>query len=118
MEKHCLSCGEVLIGRADKKFCNDSCRNNYHHQRNHDQINLIRNINNVLKKNRAILKELNPDGKAKIRKQQLDRQGFNFKYYTTTYVTKDKRVYYFVYDQGYLPLENEFYALVENSEIG
>ncbi len=69
MEKKCLSCGETLIGRADKKFCNDSCRNNYHHNQNRDQINFIRNINNILKKNRAILKALNPpDGKTKVKK--------------------------------------------------
>ncbi len=117
MEKKCLYCNEPLLGRADKKFCNDSCRNNYHHQQNHDQINLIRNINNILKRNRAVLKSLNPNGKTTVRKTALDLQGFNFKYFTSTYKTRDGRVYFFVYDQGYLPLENDLFMLVENRDI-
>ena len=27
--KKCLSCGKLLKGRVDKKFCDDYCRNNY-----------------------------------------------------------------------------------------
>lgn len=26
IRKHCLSCGETITGRTDKKFCSDSCR--------------------------------------------------------------------------------------------
>ena len=33
-ERYCLDCGAVLHGRADKKFCNDQCRNNYNNQLN------------------------------------------------------------------------------------
>lgn len=117
MSRTCLSCGEPLFGRSDKKFCNDSCRNNYHHQQNHEQTNLMRNINNALRRNRAALKQLNPDGKTKVRKSQLEKLGFNFKYFTSIYTTRDNRVYYFVYDQGYLPLENDYFALVENADI-
>ena len=28
-EKRCLECGDVIKGRADKKFCDDQCRSNY-----------------------------------------------------------------------------------------
>ncbi len=117
MERLCLSCGEPLIGRADKKFCNDSCRNNHYHQQHKGNINFVRNINNQLKRNRAILEQLNPDGKGKARKSQLEKLGFNFKYFTNTYTTKDGRTYFFVYEQGYLPLENDFYMLVANTDI-
>ena len=34
MEKNCLECGTRIIGRADKKFCNDSCRNSYNNKFN------------------------------------------------------------------------------------
>ncbi|MDR0968945.1 MAG: hypothetical protein LBM67_00190 [Lentimicrobiaceae bacterium] len=114
MESNCLHCGEKLLGRSDKKFCNDSCRNNYHHQLNHEQINLIRNINNILKRNRHILTTFNPEGKAIVTRQQLLNQGFNFKYFTSIYTTRDARTYYFVYDQGYLAIENDRFALVMN----
>jgi hypothetical protein len=117
MERLCLSCGEPLIGRADKKFCNDSCRNNHYHSQHKGNINFVRNINNQLKRNRGILEQLNPDGKTTVRKSQLDKLGFNFKYFTNTYTTKDGRVYHFVYEQGYLPLEKDFFMLVTNTDI-
>ena len=34
MEKTCLECNEKLIGRADKKFCNDYCRNAFNNNLN------------------------------------------------------------------------------------
>lgn len=30
----CLSCGAKLIGRSDKKFCNDGCRGFYNNSKN------------------------------------------------------------------------------------
>ena len=30
----CLECGEKIIGRSDKKFCNDACRNSYNNKQN------------------------------------------------------------------------------------
>ncbi len=117
MTKHCLECGEVLMGRADKKFCNDQCRSAHYQKTHADSTPLIRNINNQLKKNRMILSKLNPDGKTKVKKATLEKEGFHFKYFTSIYTTRDHRTYFFVYDQGYLPLENDFFALVQNSEI-
>lgn len=117
MERKCLLCGEPLLGRSDKKFCNDSCRNNYHHSINHEQLNFTRNINNILRHNRFVLKTLNPDGKAKVSRQQLINNGFNFKYFTNLYTTRDGRVYHFVYDQGFLALDNDYFAIVENVNI-
>lgn len=113
MEKKCLECGRKLIGRADKKFCGDSCRNNYNNQFNKDSKNLVRNINNALRKNYRILESLNPDEKTKTTRDKLLKLGFNFDYFTSIYTTKAGTVYYFVYDQGYLPLENDYFALVK-----
>ena len=117
MSKTCLECGEVLIGRADKKFCNDQCRS-AHYQRKHAvESPLIRSINNHLKKNRSILANLNPDGKTKVRKSALVKEGFQFKYFTSIYTTRENKIYYFVYDQGFLPLVIDFFALVRNQDI-
>ena len=30
MQKTCLSCGSKITGRADKKYCNDACKNDFH----------------------------------------------------------------------------------------
>jgi|SRR5690606_23156326 len=113
MEKACLECGEKIIGRADKKFCSDYCRNSYNNKLNTDSKNLIRNINNRLRKNYRILEELNPEGKTKTTKTRLLDKGFDFEYITNTYTTQKGSVYYFVYDLGYLPLDNDFYMLVK-----
>ncbi|NOU48919.1 MAG: hypothetical protein HOO86_17925 [Bacteroidales bacterium] len=117
MEKVCLSCGERLLGRSDKKFCSDSCRNNYHHHALNENTNFIRNISNQLKRNRMILKDLNPDGKSRTKRETLLKAGFNFKYFTHIYTTKDGRTYYFVFDQGYTQHENDYFTLVQNEEI-
>ncbi len=113
MEKQCLECGEKIVGRIDKKFCSDGCRNSYNNRINKDSKNLIRNTNNRLRKNHRILERLNPDGKVTRSKATLIEAGFDFNYFTSIYTTKAGKVYYFVYDQGYLPIEGDYYALVK-----
>ncbi len=117
MERYCLECGAKLIGREDKKFCNDQCRNSYNNKLNRDDNSVMTTINRKLRKNRRILKKLNPNGKAKVRRNELEKEGFNFKYFTHVYKTKEGKVYYFCYEYGYLPLENGYFALVLNKEI-
>jgi hypothetical protein len=80
---------------------------------NRDANNYIRNVNNALRRNRRILKRLAPNGKAKVHRDQLFREGFNFSYHTHTYRPKKGKVYYSCYELGYLPLDNDFYLLVE-----
>lgn len=117
-EKKCLECGEKIIGRTDKKFCSDQCRNTYNNRLNSDASNTVRNINNILRKNRRILKELNKQsGKTMVKKEILLTNGFNLTYHTHTYTTKKGDTYQFCYEQGYLYLEDkELYLLVENKD--
>ena len=115
MQKTCLECGEKVIGRIDKKFCGDYCRNVYNNNLNKDSRNLIRNVNNKLRKNYRILEKLNPNEKTRSSKSRLLANGFDFQYFTSIYTTKSGNVYYFVYDQGYLPLEGDYYALVKRT---
>jgi len=113
MNKKCPECGDKIVGRIDKKFCSDGCRNAHNNKINKDSKNLIRNINNRLRKNWRILENLNPNQKTKTTKSKLIANGFDFNYFTSIYTTKVGTIYYFVYDQGYLPLDNNFYALVK-----
>ncbi len=113
VKKKCPECGEPILGRVDKKFCSDSCRNNYNNNLKSEDQNLVRNINNALRKNRRILEELNPGGKTTVHKSKLVEKGFNFKYHTSIYLTRKGEQYHFCYEQGYLKLENEFYLLVK-----
>jgi len=116
--KTCLTCGKPLKGRADKRFCDDYCRNSYNNQLKSASNNLVRNINNALGKNRRILEGLLPEGEetAKANKEKLQRLGFQFKYITHTYVTKTGKTYFYCYEYGYLPLENDWYLIVRRKE--
>ncbi|MEN8188126.1 MAG: hypothetical protein ABFR05_13450 [Bacteroidota bacterium] len=111
--KNCLECGEPIIGRSDKKFCNDYCRNAYNNKINKENKNLIRNTNNHLRKNHKILTELNSTGKTTIPRSKLTNKNFDFNLFTSIYTTKTGNVYYYVYNQGYLKLENDYYLLIK-----
>jgi len=112
MERFCLDCQLPLKGRADQKFCSQHCRNNYNNEHKNPLQDPVKAINKILRKNRELLKKLNPDGKTKISKQQLLASGFRFDYFTHLYQNKKGNTYHFCYEYGYLPLENEEYLLV------
>ncbi len=113
MERKCLECGDALHGRTDKKFCSDACRNAHNNRLKSVAGDLlVRRINGILKKNRNIMAALNPDGKITVHKSRLVSQGFDFSYLTHRYVNRNGKVYLFCYDQGYLPLDHDFYMLV------
>ena len=113
MNKVCLECGEKIVGREDKKFCSDGCRNAYNNKINKDSTNYMRNINNKLRKNYRILSDLNAEGKSKTTKTKLLSRGFDFYFFTNILNTGTGNTYYFVYDQGYRYLDNDFYMLVK-----
>lgn len=112
----CLHCGQPLMGRSDKKFCNADCRSTYNNNLNRQANNLIRKVNRVLYRNRRILKKLNPTGKTTLHKNILLQEKFDFNYYTNIFRTQKGHIYYFCYDQGYLLLENDYLTLVERQD--
>ncbi len=87
--KTCASCGEIIKGRIDKKFCDDDCRSNFNNRLNSDTSALMKTINNVLRKNRRILESLIPieEGKTKVTLKKLQENGYNFSYQTHSYTT-------------------------------
>lgn len=115
-EKACLECGTKIIGRADKKFCSDQCRVSYNNKLNSDETNFMRNVNNVLRKNRRILIDLNTTGKSRVSREKLHEKGFDFGLFTSTYVTKEGSVYHYCYEQGYLQVDKNWYLLVVKKE--
>ncbi|MEO8823989.1 MAG: hypothetical protein ABI366_10500 [Ginsengibacter sp.] len=114
----CLNCNKPLKGRTDKKFCDDYCRNSYNNELKASKNNLVRNINNALGKNRRILESFFNEEEeiAKTNKNKLLEKGFQFKYITHTYTNKKGNVYFFCYDLGYMPLDNDWYLLVKRKE--
>lgn len=114
--KECIQCGDPVRGRSDKKFCCDDCRTAYNNALNRDANNFMTRINRILRSNRRILAEFNPNGKAKVRKEKLLTAGFKFAYFTNIYETKGGRIYKFCYDQGYIEIDENFVALVHRKE--
>lgn len=116
MMQTCLECGEKIIGRADKKFCNDACRNFYNNRQNRDSTNFMRNVNNKLRKNYRILYSLKfIKGKAQTTTDSLASQGFDFDYFTNFKIYKNGAEYRFVYDIGYKYLAENRLLVVNNS---
>ena len=113
----CVACDKPVKGRTDKKFCDDYCRNIYNNQLKASKNNLVRNINNALGRNRRILESFFVEEEiAKTHKDKLVEKGFQFKYMTHTYTNKKGNIYFFCYDLGYMPLENDWYLLVKRRE--
>ena len=114
----CLSCEKPVKGRSDKKFCDDYCRAAYNNDLKSASNNLVRNVNNALGKNRRILESLLPQGDAtaKTNHDKLIEKGFQFKYHTSMYKAKNGNTYFYCYEYGYLPLENNWYLIVKREE--
>lgn len=65
---------------------------------------IIVDTNQVLRKNRTILKTLCPQGKSTVRKEVLIAMGFHTDHFTSIFITRQKQVYYLCYDFAYTPL--------------
>ena len=116
MNKECLECGDSFKGRIDKKFCSDLCRNSYNNKLKKASSDYYKVVNTTLRKNYKILESLLPEETAKASKSRLVQKGFDFGFYTNVYTTKKGTRYFFCYEYGYLPLENDYYFLVKKQE--
>jgi predicted nucleic acid-binding Zn ribbon protein len=116
-QKICKACSKMLVGRTDKKFCNDYCRNNFNNQQRAETSNYARNIIHTLKRNKRILEDFLGEAETfKTTKEKLLNQGFQFKYFTHHYKTNKGNVYVFCFEYGYLGLENDWYLIVKKEE--
>lgn len=113
MEKVCMNCQQILKkGRSDMKFCSTQCRSEFNNRKNKENDLELLRINSILRKNRAILKNINPVGMTVIRREVLLQSGFNFEYYTNSYTAKNGNLYNFCYEYGYHILDNEKIRIV------
>lgn len=85
MERICLWCSKpIQFGRADKKFCDAGCKDEYYNSIRSLEHREIGKIDLILKRNRRALKELyQSNRKGNIFKwEELIRRGFEFGYQT------------------------------------
>ncbi|MEI9918607.1 MAG: hypothetical protein WDO14_07370 [Bacteroidota bacterium] len=116
MERQCTECGQRIIGRSDKKFCNDQCRTAWHNRLKGEEYIFMKSTNNILKRNRNILASLIDDGRTEIRSVTLTKLGFQFGYFTRTQKDRNGYLSHFCYDVGYVPVTNGVYLLKSNAK--
>ncbi len=114
--KTCNECGGKIVGRTDKKYCSEECRIAYNNKARTPVNKYVRRVTHTLLRNRRILQELNKDGKTRVHSEKLYERGFNFKYFTSIYTTREGAHYYYCFEQGYLAVEKDFYLLVIKKE--
>ena len=101
MDRTCMECGKPLVGRADKKFCDDQCRTSFHNREYREDLDFLRNVQSILKKNRKILAELYTGNNTKIPFNYLKLTGYNFDFSTHSRTTRTGETYFFCFDYGF-----------------
>lgn len=113
-----MSCDRPIKGRSDKKFCDDSCRNTYNNRLYCYSIPVVRNINNILRRNRRILEDLLSGGEKKmlvVERKKLIEKGFHFEYITEQIQPDKNKEYYYCYDYGYRSIDNDKVVAVKDT---
>ncbi len=100
-KRNCKRCGERFVGRSDKIFCCDSCRNDYHNYLRRERNKGMNLVNSILSRNREIIRSLLSKGIASIDTRQLSMLSFDFGHFTSI----DKRILgrtcYHIYEYCY-----------------
>jgi hypothetical protein len=97
----CNFCRKSMTGRADKKFCDDGCRNAFHNMKSGESYSATRKINRQLRGNWLILKDLIEVGEEEAVMEDLERYGFDPHYVTSLEVREDGTTVYGIYDFEY-----------------
>lgn len=106
----CLFCTSPLLGRSDKKFCNDNCRNCYHNKHKSKSRSSIRKINIILKRNYEILEKLFSDNRKIpiVEEAKILGMDFDFTYSTHSVTDKEGRKVNYCYDFGFYKIQNTY----------
>ncbi|OIQ33063.1 MAG: hypothetical protein BM555_04720 [Crocinitomix sp. MedPE-SWsnd] len=97
------NCDKTVEGRRDRQFCSDYCKSEHHYsaRKKTGKTYFKLEVDEVLRKNRAILAKHNVKSKATVRKSVLIEEGFNSRVFTHYWKNKAGDTYLFCYDQGF-----------------
>jgi len=112
----CLNCQKpVKKGRADRKFCDEGCKNEFHNNKKTSERQEILRIEMALKNNRRILKKvLGPKKEEIVIKETLLKMGFEFTYHTHHVISTYKsNEYIFCYNYGYWKMDDDKLKVVK-----
>lgn len=102
LERTCIICGDELIGRSDKVFCNIKCKNHYHIVLKRTKNQIAKDTFDIITNNWDILNGLlqNEKDKMLLEKMVLDKLKFNFSF-ASKVETRNNVVDYYVFDLKY-----------------
>lgn len=111
---HCLLCGTPLVGRNDKRFCDDACRSGYHNREGREQNGLILHTNKILKRNRKILFDCYSQNLIVVPLQKLQENGFLIPFCTSIEVIGRKKQIRFCYEFGYRVMSKKYIQIIKH----
>lgn len=106
----CKQCAKPVVGRSDKRFCSDFCRNSFNNLKNRKTFTFMRSIHSELSLNRRILKGYAMEGRSNLKRYELEVRGFRFDL-VTALVKKSDKTYRCCYEFAY-EMEGESVHLV------
>jgi hypothetical protein len=98
---NCHYCGDTIIGRSDKRFCDSACRNAHNNAKRDSSERLFRAVEKTLRKNYKLLEEQWTAGLSEFPLKYLTSKGFNTKYFTSLQILNNGATYKFCYDIGF-----------------
>lgn len=118
----CEDCGKEIKGRSDKRFCDDTCRNNFNRKKrqaewvsiSEEALEIIRTI----KRNYQLLKTSDlPEGTMTYQPvNDLLNKGFNPNYFTSTKEI-DGDLYHFCFEQGFRISDGQIFVIERKEQI-
>lgn len=117
MKNVCKECQSPLQGRSDKKYCDDYCRVSYHSKRNRENLQIVRQINKILKNNRQILLECLQKYGNRIPRKYLEWHNYKFQYYTHFMSYSKKESVKYCYDLGLIELNQTEFEILQDTAI-
>lgn len=100
--KTCTHCNTNFEGRANRKFCSSTCKNEFHNDRNREKNSLLIELNKQLHKNWTLLSKLYTLYRSSpLKLEVLEADGFIPKFHTHVFNAPDGAKYTMVYDYGF-----------------
>ncbi|ALL07105.1 hypothetical protein AQ505_17405 [Pedobacter sp. PACM 27299] len=110
-KKCCENCGELIVGRTDKRFCDTYCKNTFNSNRRKaerfQEYDNLPEIFKIIKNNHEILKTYQPaefseqSSTEGISRQELLAKGFNFRFFTSIQRDTFGEYWKFCFDYGW-----------------
>lgn len=98
----CLCCGnDMSYGRPDRKFCSQTCKDQYHNSRRTNSKLARFRVDSILEKNYSILNNLLKMGISQVPRPDIIAMGFNPDFMTHAGVGKTTICEYACYDIAY-----------------